>query len=74
MLASSSDDDTAALLDLKTGKKIYSAKTSDGSKFSWLTKKEIPILLLVTATSVCFIWERIKLKNHERDPKRPLRE
>ena len=38
MLASASNDTTAALLDFKTGKKIYTGKTSDGSKFSWFTQ------------------------------------
>ena len=34
MLASASDDNTVAQLDFKTGKKLYTGKTSDGSKFS----------------------------------------
>ena len=34
MLASSSDDKTVALLDFKTGKKLYTGKNSDRSKFS----------------------------------------
>ena len=36
MLASASDDKTVALLDFKTGKKLYTGKTSDRSKFSQL--------------------------------------
>ena len=34
MLASSSDDKTVALLDFKTGKKLYTGKTPDNSKFT----------------------------------------
>ena len=34
MLASSSSDKTVALLDFKTGKKLYTGKTSDNSKFT----------------------------------------
>ena len=34
MFASSSMDSTVALLDFKTGKKLYTGKTPDGSKFS----------------------------------------
>ena len=34
MLASSSEDRTVALLDFKTGKKLYTGKTSDNSKFT----------------------------------------
>ena len=34
MLASSSYDETVALLDFKTGKKLYTGKTPDGSKFT----------------------------------------
>ena len=34
MLASASDDNTVAQLDFKTGKKLYTGKTSHGSKFS----------------------------------------
>ena len=34
MLASTSDDRTVALLDFKTGKKLYTGQTSDLSKFS----------------------------------------
>ena len=34
MLASASGDKTVALLDFKTGKKLYTGNTSDGSKFS----------------------------------------
>ena len=34
MLASSSHDSSVALLDFKTEKKLYTGKTSDGSKFS----------------------------------------
>ena len=34
MIASTSRDQTVALLDLKTGKKLFTGKTSDGSKFS----------------------------------------
>ena len=34
MLASSSMDLTVALLDFKTGKKLYTGNTSDGSKFT----------------------------------------
>ena len=45
MLASASDDKTVALLDVKTGKKLYTGKTSDGSKFSLLDQllKVIPL-------------------------------
>ena len=32
MIASASGDETAALLDFETGKKLYTRKTSDGSK------------------------------------------
>ena len=34
MLASASWDQTVVLLDFKTGKKLYTGNTSDGSKFS----------------------------------------
>ena len=34
MIASSSSDKTVALLDFKTGKKLYTGNTLDGSKFS----------------------------------------
>ena len=34
MIASASVDKTVALLDFKTGKKLYTGKTSDGGKFS----------------------------------------
>ena len=34
MLASSSDDKTVALLDFKTGKRLYTGKTPDDSKFT----------------------------------------
>ena len=34
MIASASDDSTVALLDFKTGKKLYTGNTSDGSNFS----------------------------------------
>ena len=34
MLASSSDDTTVALLDFKTGKRLYTGKTPDNSKFT----------------------------------------
>ena len=34
IIASASLDNTGALLDFKTGKKLYAGKTSDGSKFS----------------------------------------
>ena len=34
MLASSSYDKTVALLDFKTGKKLYTGKTPDNSKFT----------------------------------------
>ena len=34
MLASASDDNTVALLDFKTSKKLYTGNTSDGSKFT----------------------------------------
>ena len=34
MIASASEDKTVALLDFKTGKKLYTGNTSDGSKFS----------------------------------------
>ena len=34
MLAVASDDGSIALLDFKTGKKLYTEKTSDGSKYS----------------------------------------
>ena len=34
MLVRTSDDKTVALLDFKTGKKLYTGKTSDGSNFS----------------------------------------
>ena len=34
MIASASLDATTVLLDFKTGKKLYTANTSDGSKFS----------------------------------------
>ena len=33
MIASASFDQTVALLDVKTGRKLYSGKTSDGGKF-----------------------------------------
>ena len=33
MIASASDDQTVALLDFKTGKKIYTGNASDGGKF-----------------------------------------
>ena len=34
MLVSASYDETVALLDFKTGKKVYTGKNSDGGKFS----------------------------------------
>ena len=34
MIASASQDQRVALLDFKTGKKLYTGNTSDGSKFS----------------------------------------
>ena len=36
MIASASADKTAALLDFKTGKKLYIGSTSNGGKFSLL--------------------------------------
>ena len=45
MIASGSEDGTVALLDFKTGKKLYTENTEDGSKFSLLDQliKVIPI-------------------------------
>ena len=45
MIASASDDSTVALLDFKTGKKLYTGNTSDGSNFSLFDQliKVIPI-------------------------------
>ena len=57
MIASASFDKTVALLDFKTGKKLYTGKTSDGSKFSLFDDliKVIPDFFLDEAMSVCFI-------------------
>ena len=53
-LASASNDKTAKLLDIKTGKVLYTGNTSNGSKLS-ISKCIIVIHLSESAMSVCFI-------------------
>ena len=53
-LTSASRDKTVKLLDFKTGKVLYTGKTSDGSKLS-ISKCMIVIQLSGKAMSVCFI-------------------
>ena len=74
MLASSSSDKTVVLSDFKTGKKLYTGKTPDNSKFTLSDEliKAIPIFSLDFAASVCFIWERIKV-NHPPEKKAATR-
>ena len=55
LLASASEDKTVALLDFKAGKKLYSGKTSDGSKFSLFIKYQQFFSFVDIARSVCFI-------------------
>ena len=57
MIASASFDKTAALLDFKTGKKLYTGNTSDGSKFHCLINNSngYSAFCLDDAMSVCFI-------------------
>ena len=54
MLASTSDDLTAKLLDFRTGKIIYTGLTSDKSKMDRFQGQNL-LELLVEASSVCFI-------------------
>ena len=57
MIASASEDMTAALLDFKTGKKLYTGKTSDGSNILLLDYSGYYNFFLDYAHSVCFIWK-----------------
>ena len=66
MIATASWDKTVALLDFKTGKKLYTEKTSDRSKFHSLIHKYYPHSFLEFVMSVCFIWERIKANHPQR--------
>ena len=55
MIASVSDDRTVALLDFKTGKKLYTGENFYGSKFHCLIYKSYSDFFLDLAMSVCFI-------------------
>ena len=53
-IASASWDQTAKLLDFKTGKVLYTGNTSNGGKLS-ISKYMTVIYLSEAAMSVCFI-------------------
>ena len=46
MLASTSEDRTIALLDFKTGKRLYTGETLDEGKFSLFNKKKDTHLII----------------------------
>ena len=45
MLATASKDETVAILDVKTGKMLYTGKTSDESNFSSIMNNKILIIV-----------------------------
>ena len=55
MIASGSTDDTVALLDFKTGKKLYHEKTSTERSFLLFNVNTKSSFFLDPAMSVCFI-------------------